>query len=299
MTVSSFVIQAPNSDAGQRVAADAIKVLASIGGKAGIKGLASGRSDTFRVNPLLLAVEEGWNSRDLSTPDNQAHIDELARSIAANGVREPLKAYLSGDRLIVTNGHCRLAAVKRAIEVYGAEIMTVPVMTEERYANDADRLLTQIVSNSGKPLTTLEQGVVYRRLSALGWTNDQIAERTGKSVTHVIMNLELQAAPPSVIAMIKEGKVAPTLAWQTMKASATEEAAVEALENGIKAAQDAGRSKATAKHIRSGATAAGAPKKASLKACFEKAKIDNSMDDKVTIEFDPETFETVRRLLNL
>lgn len=299
MTVSSFVIQAPNSDAGQRVAADAEKVLASIGGKAGIKALASGRSDTFRVNPLLLAVEDGWNSRDLTTPDNQAHVDELARSIAANGVREPLKAYLSGDRLIVTNGHCRLAAVKRAIEVYGAEIMTVPVMTEERYANDADRLLTQIVSNSGKPLTTLEQGVVYRRLSALGWTNEQIADRTGKSVTHVIMNLELQAARPEIISMIKDGKVAPTLAWQTMKAAPTEDAAVEALTNGIKAAQDAGRAKATAKHIRNGATAVGAPKKASLKSCFESARIDNSMNDKVVIEFDVETFETVRRLLNL
>ena len=71
----------------------------------GLKALSTDRSDLFRLNPYNITVKDGWNSRDMRDPDNQAHVDELARSITAIGVQEPLTVYMDGGKPVLTDGH--------------------------------------------------------------------------------------------------------------------------------------------------------------------------------------------------
>ena len=291
----------PVSDVAKSIAARAAET-AKNAKQAGIKGLATGRSDTFRVNPYSLVIKDGWNSRDLDNPENVEHIDTLAQSIAENGVKTPLRVYSENNTLFVSDGHCRLLATFRAIEVYGAEVVSIPVITEDRTANDADRLMTQIIANSGKPLTPFEQGAVYAKLHRLGWSEQEIAKRAAKSVTHVNQLLELQAAPEAVKALVRSGQVAATLAFQTVKAAGSGEEAVEMLTKAVEVAGEQGKAKATAKHVKAanGEASTKVNLKKALKDAFDTADIDNSdANGFVQVTFDAETFEKVRTLLGL
>lgn len=294
------VASQPTSDLAKTIAAEALTRQAIENKKSGIQGLASGRSDMFRINPYLLNIKADWNSREMSDPANIAHIDNLARSIAEVGVKNPLTVYSENGVIYVSDGHSRLLATFRAIEVYGAEIKTIPVKTEDKYASEADRILTQIIANSGKPLTPFEQGKVFKKLVDLGWTEKQVATKAALSVTRVIQLLELQTAPETVKDMVREGKVSATLAWQTLKAADGDgQKVVQDLTSALEAAQTSGKSKATAKHLSS------APRlsvKKEIKTLLSQAKVEtNAADDEVTmtLTLTTEEYEAVKKMLGI
>ena len=214
----------------------------------GLKALSTDRSDLFRLNPYNLTIKDGWNSRDMRDPDNQSHVDELARSITAIGVQEPLTVYMDGGKPVLTDGHCRLLATLRAIETYGAEIRSIPVKTEPRGSDEKDRLLSQIIRNGGKRLSPLEQGAVYKRLLNLGWTEAEIARRTGAQQIQVSRYINLQAAPEPVLELVATGQVSATLALETIQERGDEQAA-EVLTVAAETAKARGKKKATASTV--------------------------------------------------
>jgi ParB-like chromosome segregation protein Spo0J len=234
---------APVSDLAKALAAEAASKTGT-----GLKALSTGRSDLFRLNPYNITVKPGWNSRDLATPENVEHIEALAKSIAEIGVQEPLTVYMDGDTPVLTDGHCRLQAVYIAIETYGAEIKSVPVKTEPRGADERDRLLSQIVRNSGKRLTPLEQGNVFKRLLDLGWTDAEIAKKTGTNPQLVTKYLDLRAAPVEVQAMVSKGQVSATYAMQVIGEQGATKAA-EMLGEAVAEAKASGKKKATARTV--------------------------------------------------
>lgn len=213
-----------------------------------IKHIAVGRSDLFRLNPFSIKVRDGWNSRDLANPENQEHVEMLAKSISEIGVQEPLTVYMDGETPILTDGHCRLAATFHAINHLGADIKSVPVKTEARGADERDRLLSQLVRNSGKRLTPLEQGSVFKRLIDLGWSEAQIAAKTGTNVQLVAKYLDLRAAPIEVQDMVTRGEVSATLAISVLADQGATKA-TEMLTAAVNDAKSAGKRKATAKNL--------------------------------------------------
>jgi ParB/RepB/Spo0J family partition protein len=267
--------------------------------KGGIKGLATRRTDVIWLNPFDIDVMDDWNSRQMDDPENQEHIDDLARSIAANGVRMPLRVFSSDDgKVYVTDGHCRLLATYRAIEVYGAEVMSIPVMMEGRATSEADRLLTQIIANTGKKLTPLEQSSVFTRLYNLGWDEKQIAERSAKTVNYVKQLLDLQEAPEKIKDMVRSGQVSASLALQTVKSADSSEEAIETLEKALDTAAESGKEKATAKHM--------TVSKPNIKITVKKTKdvLDNLKvidedDEMITVSFSRDDFEVLKSLYKL
>lgn len=233
----------------------------------GIKDIAKGRSDTYRVRPADLHVKDGWNGREDDDPANVEHIDGLAKSIAEMGVKEALAVYMEDGKLFVSNGHCRRAAALKAIEEYGADPdMLVPVITEPRDATEADRIFSQIVRNSGKQFSPLEQGRVFKRLVDLGWNDSEIGRKAGVSRVHVASLIALVEAPKSVTNLVRSGEVSATLAISTLKKNKGDtKAAASELKGAVKEAKKAGKSRATAKHVKPKApTAPKAPKVAAL-----------------------------------
>ena len=123
----------------------------------------------------------------------------------------------------LSDGHCRLAAVKLAMSK-GADIKSIPCRVEERYSNDADRVLAMIVRNSGKPLTPLEKASVVKRLVAFGWAESDIAKKTGISRQYVGKLLQMEAMPEELKGMVKEGTVSASVAVETCREHGPEEA---------------------------------------------------------------------------
>lgn len=261
----------------------------------GIAQFSQGRSDVHRVDPRKLVIEPGWNTRE-DNADLEAHIDMLAQSIAEIGVRKPIEVKLTDGKLIVKDGHCRTRAAMRAIEHYKAEVKTVPVISVDRYANDADLILNQIISNSGKSLSTIEEARVYKKLLDMGWNQGDIAKKVGKSNGRISQILDLLTMPASVQTQVASGAVSASLAQQVVKRSETPAAASEALTKAVETAQKEGRKvKPDDVGRKNGMTV--------LKDAFENSEIDCSdeiiRDGIVNITMPVEDWNLVRELLQL
>jgi ParB family chromosome partitioning protein len=190
---------------------------------ASLKDLAESRAALLNFDPRKIKIKDGLNARDTASEENRAHIEALAASIARDGVRVPLVIFQEGESVYVADGHCRLAATMLAID-RGADIKTIPCIPEARGTNDVDRVLSQNIYNSGKRLSALEEGVNFRKALALGATEQQIADKVGRSITHVKQAIDMQAMPEAVKTLVREGKISASLAAKTVKKEGGERA---------------------------------------------------------------------------
>ena len=249
----------PKSAFALQLAEQAAAKVAAEKKQGGIKDLAEGRQDVFRLNPLVISIDPEWNSRDFTNPENIAHVEMLAVSIAHDGVKEPLTVMWREGKPVLLNGECRLRAVLHAINFLGAEITTVPVKTEDRSANCVDLLVNQRLRNAGKPFTCLEDATHFARLNKLGLTPTEIAKRFGISAPRVGQLLDLHAgATKEIRDLIVTGKVSADLARTVIKEEG--EHALEALTEAVEVAEANGKTKATPKHVRAARTGAEASK---------------------------------------
>jgi ParB family transcriptional regulator, chromosome partitioning protein len=219
----------------------------------GLKTIAVGRSDIHKVDPRKLFVKPGWNGRDMDDPENLEYIEELALSIAENGVQQPLTCMWENGKAWVTDGHMRLRATLLAIE-RGAEVVAIPIKAEERYGNEADRVFSQIVRNSGKRFSAMEQARIYKRLLDMGWQVTDIATKSGVSISRVSQMLSLLNLPEEVKHMVTSGQVSASLARQTMAEYKTDDEGVKTLQDGIVLAKKKGKNRVTKRFLNNGGT---------------------------------------------
>lgn len=215
--------------------------------KHGIAALAEGRTDLFRMDPRKITIRHGWNSRNFDLQENRAHVQMLADSIREVGVREPLSGYLDDNEFILTNGESRLRAVLKLISE-GVDVKTVPVQPEPRYASEADHLASQIIRNSGKPFTPIENARTFARLLDLGWTEKDIASKTGITVERVRQIAQLNAVSETVRKHIVDGEITSSLVQRIQaKAKSADEVETQVVE-AIQTAKSEGKTKATPRH---------------------------------------------------
>lgn len=174
----------------------------------GIKG----KRDAYPFDPRLLKITDGYNVRDLETPEARQKLEELKESIRANGVKVPLEVRFDGAEVFVIAGHRRHKAAMELI-AEGEPIETVLIIAEPKGTNDAERTLNLAISNSGEPLKPLEVAEIVRRLTAFGWDKSQIAKRMGwKSPSTVSQHLDMLAMPAELQQAVKQGNVSATMA---------------------------------------------------------------------------------------
>jgi ParB/RepB/Spo0J family partition protein len=203
--------------------------------------------DLLQIDPRKIVVQPGFNVRKPG-PALDAHLEDLTASISENGVQNALTVRLQSNQVFLVDGHCRLAATMRAIE-NGVPIETVPCVPEGSYASEADRTLTLITRNSGKPLEALEKAEVFQRLLGFGWDEEQIAKKAGVTVRQVQNILTLLTAPTEVKEMIVAGKVAATTVIGALRGSEDTEEAAQAIVEAVEAAEASGRKRATARDL--------------------------------------------------
>jgi len=212
-----------------------------------IKQLSCGRKDLFLIEPELIKEKPGWNVR-VNSDSLQGHVRQLADSIKEIGVQQPLTVYMEGEDVFLTDGHCRMEAVRLAMSE-GADIKAVPVRVEERYSNDADRALSLLTRNSGRPLAIPEQAEVVKRLLSFGWVEADVARKTGYSRQHVSNLITYMSSSQEVKEMVENGLVSPSTVIEAVRVHG-DEGATGAIREAAKKANSEGRKKVAGSAIK-------------------------------------------------
>lgn len=178
-------------------------------------------SDLWKVKVEDLYVEPGLNPRS-NNESLQAHIRSIADSIKSEGYYQdkPIAAFVkqdaSGTKIVVTDGHNRLAAVKLAIQE-GAKIAKLPVVIAPKGTTIEDITVALARTSSGRRLDPYETAILCKRLSRFGWEIAEIATRLGRRPGEVELMLELVAAPRHVRALLESGQVKASLAMSMLE----------------------------------------------------------------------------------
>jgi ParB family chromosome partitioning protein len=181
----------------------------------------------FRVPVAKIEQMPGFNVR-VQSADYLAHRDSIAESIRENGydMTKPISGYVhkaeGGANIIyVTDGHTRLDAVNKLNAEDGAtQIETLPVLVHPGDKTLTDLTVALHTSNTGRPLTPFELGVVVKRLlKEDGAEKGAIAKRLAVTPRYLDDVLLLVNGPKAVRDAVLDGSVSSTLAIQELRKS--------------------------------------------------------------------------------
>lgn len=146
----------------------------------------------IHVKSHEVTVIEGRNPRI-----TLLNIEQLAESIEENGIRNPIKVQTGEDGYELVDGHRRLAACQYLYDTKELEVDIPAVIVDHQ--SEADVLVEMMVSNDSEPFAPFEEATLFTRLrDEFGMTNEQIARRVGKSISHVSDKLALLRADETV-----------------------------------------------------------------------------------------------------
>ena len=130
---------------------------------------------------------------------DSALLDELAGSIAARGLIQPIVVRPHGHGFQIVAGERRWRAAQRA------RLREVPVVVRD--LTDAETLEIALVENiQRQDLNAIEEAQAYQRLAAeFGHTQEALAQIVHKSRSHIANLLRLLDLPPEVQAQVVDG----------------------------------------------------------------------------------------------
>jgi predicted transcriptional regulator len=190
-------------------------------------------------------IESGdYNTRDMQAPSTIEYIRGMADAIIANGNEAfpPITITQEGDKIAVMAGWCRRRAHVLAMDE-GALIKGIACLAAGKKRPE-EITLDILTSNSGLPLSAMERAKAVKRLLAFLWSPEDIAKKTGWSVSTVRNLITLHDSPDAIIDMVNSGQVSATLATKLVKEKGADKAVAE-LESAIETSAKAGKKKAT------------------------------------------------------
>jgi ParB family chromosome partitioning protein len=167
------------------------------------KGLSQLIGEQFESGSTEISVDAiEPNQRQPRTYFDEAALNELAESIKQYGVLQPLIVKpLTEGRYELIAGERRLRASKLA------GLQTVPVLLKP--AGSQTSLEIAVIENvQREDINALEAAKAYRRLiDEFGLTQEQVAERVGKSRVGVANTVRLLRLPRKVQQGLEEGRI--------------------------------------------------------------------------------------------
>jgi ParB family transcriptional regulator, chromosome partitioning protein len=141
------------------------------------------------------------NSEQPRTRFEESALDELARSIIANGVVQPIVVRPRGGGYQIVAGERRWRAAQRA------GLHKVPIVVRD--VPDDKLLEIALIENiQRQELNPVEEARAYRKLiDNIGLTQEMVAERVGRERSLIATSLRLLKLPDEVLALIEEGKI--------------------------------------------------------------------------------------------
>ena len=143
----------------------------------------------------------GPNPEQPRTRFADAALDELAQSIVANGLVQPIVVRKAGARYQIVAGERRWRAAQRA------GLRKIPVTIRE--VSDEKLLELALIENiQRQELNPMEEARAFRKLiDTVGLTQEQVSERVGKERTLIATTLRLLKLPNDIQGLIEEGKL--------------------------------------------------------------------------------------------
>ncbi|MEY8838699.1 ParB/RepB/Spo0J family partition protein [Cribrihabitans sp. XS_ASV171] len=162
----------------------------------------AGQGESRRPDRLVPIEKLAANPDQPRRTFSQAQLDDLANSIRAKGIIQPLIVRPKGsDRFEIVAGERRW----RAAQI--AQLHEIPVLVRE--FDDTEVLEIAIIENIQRAdLNAVEEATGFRQLmDKFGHTQEKLAEALGKSRSHIANLLRLLSLPSDVQALIVDGKL--------------------------------------------------------------------------------------------
>jgi ParB family transcriptional regulator, chromosome partitioning protein len=163
---------------------------------------------------------------------DESRLDELAASIKANGVIQPILVRRAGEQYFIIAGERRWRAAQRA------GLRTVPVVVRDVSPGDKQILELALIENLQREnLNPVDEALAYQRLaSEFSLTQDQIAAAVGKDRSSVANFMRLLKLPEEVRGDLASGALSTGHARALLalpEAAAQREAAREVIARGL------------------------------------------------------------------
>jgi len=152
---------------------------------------------------LTIPIEQiDRNPEQPRTEFSESDLQDLAQSIRAHGVLQPLVVTRDGARYTLVVGERRFRAAKRA------GLQAVPCIVHDTLTPQ-ERLELALIENVQRTdLSPLEQAVAYKRLHGeFGLTHEDIARAVGKERPTISNTIRLLEIPPDMQAALKRGEI--------------------------------------------------------------------------------------------
>ena len=174
------------------------------------RALGRGLGALLSAEGAALAIEETNEVEiDLIDPSilqprsvfDDAKLDDLAKSISANGVVQPVLLRRKGNRFELIAGERRWRAAERA------GLTKIPAVV--RNVSDDKVLELALIENiQREDLNPIEEARAYRKLiETLGLTQETVALRVGRDRSYVTNYLRLLRLPEDIQDLLKSGRI--------------------------------------------------------------------------------------------
>jgi ParB family chromosome partitioning protein len=141
------------------------------------------------------------NSEQPRSRFTEEKLEELAQSIRANGIVQPIVVRKRGARYQIVAGERRWRAAQKA------GLQKVPAVVRE-VADEKLLELALIENIQRQELNAIEEARAYRNLiDTIGLTQEMIADRVGKNRTIITTFLRLLKLPKEIQVLVEEEKI--------------------------------------------------------------------------------------------
>ena len=132
---------------------------------------------------------------------DEGKLDELARSITANGVVQPVLLRRKGDRYELIAGERRWRAAQRA------GLTKIPAVVRE--VPDENVLEIALIENiQREDLNPIEEARAYQKLiETLGLTQESVAQKVGRDRSYITNYLRLLKLPDDIQNLVQAGRL--------------------------------------------------------------------------------------------
>ncbi len=159
---------------------------------------AAAQGERLRMVPVSKIRKNPWQPRRAFDPEA---LEELVHSVREQGVLQPLLVRLMKDEYELIAGERRLRAAT------AAELTEVPVVITD--ATDREVLEIALIENlQRQDLNPVEEAEGYRELlNKFEMTQEQVAQRVGKSRAAVANSLRILRLPESILRELAAGRL--------------------------------------------------------------------------------------------
>lgn len=199
---------------------------------------------TYKVPFENVVIRKGFNVRS----ESYGNIEELAKSILENGLKTPMEGDMTEDgKVYLVDGERRYLAFKWMRENESKlreEGYTQPVDIELEFfingkkTTEEERIISVFTSNDNEKLTAVEVATILKRLANMGYNDEEIARKIGKSVWYVQDHLIISNSDTEIQEAISSGNISATSVVKAKKKGLSQDEIKET----IKKAKTSGKS---------------------------------------------------------